>query len=241
MAARAINYGSALYGWAIKQRALKGANPFANIPTATTTKRSRVLTDDELKRVWDAAGAADSILGPIVRLLVLTGQRREEVAGMAWTEISPDGSAWTLPAARAKNAATHIVPLSVQARAIVNAQPRRNDTMLVFPGRRGDSPFNGWSNGKRHLDRVSDVKGWTIHDLRRTCATGLQGLGVRLEVTEAVLNHVSGAKGGLAGIYQRHDWAAEKKAALQAWADRVQAIVDERAIDGADNVVAMRA
>ena len=100
-------------------------------------------------------------------------------------------------------------------------------TDLVFPGRRG--PFNGFSKAKAALDEASGVKDWRLHDLRRTMATGLQKLGVRLEVTEAVLNHVSGSRAGIVGVYQRHDWADEKRAALNAWGAHVAAIVEGRA------------
>jgi integrase len=236
MAARAVGYASAAYGWAIERRKLKD-NPFAKLPTAPTRKRDRVLDDEELKRVWDAL-ASDSGFDAIARMLILTGQRREEVAGMTWDELSADGLTWTLPAARAKNSAVHIVPLSAQAQAIIAAQPRSNRTTLVFPGRLGHNTFNGWGNAKIALDRKSNVTDWVIHDLRRTVATNLQKLGVRLEVTEAILNHTSGSRSGIVGIYQRHDWKDEKRAALQAWADRLEAIVEGRTAP--DNVVALR-
>jgi integrase len=95
----------------------------------------------------------------------------------------------------------------------------------VFPGERG-TPFSGWSKAKSALDTASGVSGWWLHDLRRTLATGLQRLGVRLEVTEAVLNHLSGSRAGIIGIYQRHDWAVEKREALDAWAAHVASIVE---------------
>jgi integrase len=240
MAARAVAYASAAYGFAIERRKLKD-NPFSKLPTSPTRQRDRVLKDDELRRVWNALDGA-SVFYPIARLLILTGQRREEVAGMTWDEISPDGTTWTLPAARTKNGTVHIVPFARQAQAIVAAQPRSNQTTLVFPGRKIGGPFNSWDNLKTSLDRKSGVMGWVLHDLRRTCATNLQRLGVRLEVTEAVLNHVSGSRAGIVGVYQRHEWKAEKRVALQAWADRLDAIVEGRAIDGdSDNVVPLPA
>jgi integrase len=120
------------------------------------------------------------------------------------------------------------VPLSDQARAIVAAQPRGEDGDLVFAGRSCKTPFSGFSKAKIALDRASSVTGWTLHDLRRTCATGLQRLGVRLEVSEACLNHISGSKGGIAGVYHLHDWADEKRAAMAAWGARLAAIVEGR-------------
>ena len=160
----------------------------------------------------------------VVRMLIVTGQRLNEVASMTWSEINPDLSVWTIPGSKAKNKVTHLVPLSSQSRTIIEAAPRVDGQTLVFPGRRG--AFNGWSKSKASLDKRSGVTGWTLHDLRRTMATGLQKLGVRLEVTEAVLNHVSGSRAGIVGVYQRHEWKDEKRAALTAWGARVAAIVE---------------
>ena len=143
---------------------------------------------------------------------------------MTWGEIAADLSTWTIPARRAKNGVAHLVPLSSQAQAILRAAPHIEGNDLVFPGLRG--PFNGFSKAKEALDEASGVKDWRLHDLRRTMATGLQKLGVRLEVTEAVLNHVSGSRAGIVGVYQRHDWADEKRAALDAWGAHVVAIAE---------------
>jgi integrase len=234
MASRTAAYGRACYHWAVKRGSLT-VNPFIDLPLATVAKRERVLDDDELRSVWQATAGPGSF-NAVVRALVLTGQRREEVAGMTWQEIAPDLSAWTIPGSRAKNGAAHVVPLSPQAQAVLRAAPRfeREDDEaepeLVFPGQRG--PFNGFSKAKAALDAASGVKGWRLHDLRRTMATGLQKLGVRLEVTEAVLNHVSGSRAGIVGIYQRHSWAEEKRAALNAWGERVAAIVEGREAGG---------
>jgi integrase len=239
MAARAGAYLSSAYAWAVERGTLD-VNPFAKLPKAPTVKRDRVLTDEEVRAMWKAT-EAPSVYNAIVRMLLLTGQRREEVADMAWSELSPDSSTWTIPADRAKNHVANLVPLSAQARAIIAAQPHRDGARTVFATGAADRPLRGFSWFKEILDKTSEVKDWHLHDLRRTVATGLQKLGVRLEVTEAILNHVSGSRGGIVGVYQRHDWAAEKKAALQAWADRVQAIAEGRAIAGAANVVALRA
>jgi integrase len=131
-----------------------------------------------------------------------------------------------IPGARAKNGVAHLVPLSSPAEAILRVAPHIEGNDFVFPGLRG--PFNGFSKAKEALDKASGVKKWRLHDLRRTLATGLQKLGVRLEVTEAVLNHVSGSRAGIVGVYQRHDWADEKRAALNAWGAHLAAIVEER-------------
>jgi integrase len=232
IASRTAAYGRACYTWAAKHQ-LVNANPFDAVPLNDfkTQARDRVLTDDELASIWCAAEAADArVFGSLVRLLILTGQRREEVAGLAWPELSSDRKTWTIPASRAKNGKDHLVPLSAAARGLLPEEPRldERESELVFPGQRG-TPFNGWSKSKAQLDKHSGVTGWRIHDLRRTLATGLQRLGVRLEVTEAVLNHVSGSRAGIVGIYQRHEWASEKRAALNAWAAHVMALVRGRA------------
>ncbi|HEV7909731.1 MAG TPA: integrase arm-type DNA-binding domain-containing protein [Methylocella sp.] len=232
MAARTAAYGKAAYGWGVKRGALS-ENPFVSLPVAPTAKRERVLSGDELAAIWRATDGAGPFNG-IVRLLVLTGQRREEVAGMTWAELSDDFSTWVLPASRAKNGATHIVPLNAQAQDLLRGVHRLGE--LVFPGLRGT--FNGWGKAKVALDKRSGVTNWRLHDLRRTAATGLQRLGVRLEVTEQVLNHVSGSRAGIVGVYQRHDFASEKRAALDAWGAHVLAVVEGRA--AIDNVVALR-
>jgi integrase len=218
---RTAAYGRACYQWAVKRGSLK-ENPFASLPLAPVVKRERMLTDDELRLIWKATERPGSF-NAIVRMLILTGQRREEVAGMTWGELAPDLSTWTIPASRAKNNAEHIVPLSLEAQAIVRAAPRIVGSNLVFAGQRG--VFAGWSNAKDDLDAASGVKDWWLHDLRRTCATGLQRLGVRLEVTESILNHISGSHSGIVGVYQKYTWDDEKRVALQMWADRLSGIV----------------
>ena len=221
MAARTAAYGRSCYHWAVKRGALE-VNPFTNVPLAPVAKRDRVLSDGELATVWRASSGAGSF-DRIVRMLILTGQRRGEVAGMAWSELDEDLAVWTIPAARAKNGVAHVVPLSPRARELLKTTPRRSGERLVFPGMNG--VFNGFGKAKAALDEECGLGAWRLHDLRRTVATGLQKLGVRLEVTEAVLNHVSGSRAGIVGVYQRYDYAEEKRAALAAWAKRVEAIL----------------
>jgi integrase len=251
---RTAAYGRAAFTWAIK-RGLVGANPFAALPIAKgAAKRERVLSDAEVAEIWQAAGEASEPFGPIIRLLILTGQRRGEVAGMTWSELSEDLTTWSLPGERTKNGIAHNVPLGAPVRGLLKAfvwkEPGLRTGQLVFPGLSG-TPFAGWSKAKVALDRAiigrravaaqscgkapAPLTPWNVHDLRRTVATGLQRLGVRLEVTEAILNHISGSRGGIAGVYQRHDWATEKRAALDAWADHVISLVEGR--PGAGNIV----
>lgn len=234
MAARTAAYGRAAFAWGMKRGAVS-ENPFASLPIAPTVKRDRVLTDDELHALWRATQREGSF-ERIVRMLLLTGQRREEVGALTWNEISADCSRWTIPAERTKNGAVHVVPLSEPMRAIIG----KRSNGLIFLGR-GDKAFNGYSKSKTALDirmlaelrkiakqrgenAPKEIPSWRLHDLRRTVATGLQRLGVRLEVTEAVLNHVSGSRAGIVGVYQRHDWAEEKREALTAWGTYVEKI-----------------
>jgi len=225
-----LRYGHAAFAWAISERLVDG-NPFAGIKKPSVPSRERVLTDEELGAIWRATGGPGSF-NAIVRLLMVTGQRREEIAGMSWSELSDDFTMFTIPAARSKNGVASIVPLPSPARQIIESAARRKGVDLVFPG--DSSVFQNWGHAKKRLDAASGVKVWRLHDLRRTVATNLQALGVRLEVTEAVLSHVSGSRGGIAGVYQRHDWLDEKRAALTAWGEKVAAIIEGRA--AADNI-----
>lgn len=226
--AAAVRYIRPLLRWAGK-RGMVGAGIAALDPPATVRQRERVLIDAELAAIWRGADAkgVPATFGTLVRLLILTGQRREEVAAMAWPELSADRETWTIATARQKSKAAHVVPLTDAVRVMLPPEPdaATRTTDLVFPGATGKTPFSGWSQAKAALDKAAGVSDWRIHDLRRTVATGLQRLGTRLEVTEAVLGHVSGSRAGVVGIYQRHDWATEKRDALAAWAGQVAAIV----------------
>jgi integrase len=218
-------YARACFGWAHARGMLPG-NPFAAVPKpAQERSRDRVLGDAELARIWQASERLGSPWQAIVRLLILTGQRRSEVAGMRWAEVALEPAAqalWAMPGARTKNGHSHDVPLSAPAVAIVAAAPYFKGCPLALSDGRPNPP-SGFGKAKARLDAllVPPLPAWTLHDLRRTVATGLQRHGVRLEVTEAVLNHVSGSRGGIVGVYQRHAWAAEKRAALDAWAVHV--------------------
>jgi integrase len=172
MAAATRRYGRAVYSWAVKRGTLT-ANPLDALPVAPIVKRDRVLSDDELIALWRATTEGPGPFNGIIRMLLLTGQRREEVAGMTWDELSDDRSIWTIPGTRAKNGAAHIVPLSEPAQELLRTAVRLDDD-LVFPGLRGT--FNGFSKAKAALDKRSGVTGWRLHDLRRTTATGLQRL-----------------------------------------------------------------
>ncbi len=224
------------------------ASPMAGLEAPSPpSSRDRVLEDWELKLVWQATGKIGSPFGPLVRLLVLTGARREEVAGLTWAELREGTAMWRLPAERAKNGNALDLPLSALAVHELAALKGKGDKWprkgLLF-STTGKTPVSGFSRAKARLDAEiaklnegETLEPWRLHDLRRTLATGMQRLGVRFEVTEALLNHVSGAKSGVAGVYQRHDWAKEKRTAIEAWACHVSGLLGE---NDNSNVVALR-
>jgi integrase len=237
-------YGRAAFGWALSRGTID-INPFDGLPKMQgETPRDRVLSDHELARLWAASELLAQPWRSILLLLILTGQRRSEVAGMAWEELSDDLSTWTLPSSRTKNAQAHDVPLSRSAQELVRENARFSGCGHVFSQGRPKPP-SGFGRVKVRLDallradELGPPKPWRLHDIRRSVATGLQRLGVRLEVTEAVLNHTSGSRSGIVGVYQRHKWTEEKKAALDAWANHVVLIAQNA--PGPSNVVSLRA
>jgi integrase len=224
MARSLAGYGSSLYSWALERELVK-LNPFLKLPLPEATERSRTLGDEEIRAVWSAT-AAPGPFNAVIRMLLLTGQRLNEVARMTWSELDSGLATWTLPSERAKNNVAHIVPLSTQARAIVAAQPRMAGNEFVFASRTG--AVSDFTRPKQALDKASGVTGWVLHDCRRSVATNMQKLGVRLEVVEALLNHVGGSRAGIVGVYQRHKYVDEKRAAMAAWGARLEAIVEGR-------------
>ncbi|WP_019905670.1 site-specific integrase [Methylobacterium sp. 77] len=205
---------SAHFAWLIGTGAAD-MNPVVGVPKpAPEERRARVLTKDEIKAVLDACRNDD--FGRIVRMLLLTGQRRDEVAAMAWAEVDLAAAMWKLPAERVKNGLPHDVPLSGPALALLTGAPRIEGRTRVFG--QGEGGFQGFSRAKAAHDKRSGITGWRLHDLRRTAATGMNELGVLPHVVEAVLNHISGYRAGVAGIYNRAIYATEKRAALDLWA-----------------------
>jgi len=215
---------SGLFSWALGE-GLCELNPVVGTNTpAEPTSRDRVLKDHELAAIWRACEDDDH--GRCIKLLALTGQRRGEVGGMCWSELDLDAGLWRLPAARVKNARAHIVPLSELAWSIIKAVPRRDDDDNLFGLR--NVGFQNWGKAKDRLDaRIKPPLGaWRAHDLRRTCATGMANLGVLPHVIEAALNHQTGAKRGVAGVYNKSPYEREVRAALALWADHVRTIVE---------------
>jgi integrase len=211
---------SPFFAWCIAEGLIE-LNPVQGTARAVEGNgRERVLTDAEIAKLWAALG--DGHFAEIVRLLLLTGQRRNEIGKLTWGEIDLVRRMIILPAMRTKNGRQHELPLSQQALAILQHQPRRNTSPFLFSNIRG---FNSWDKAKARLDKRLRIADWTLHDLRRTCATGMAELGVQRHIIEAVLNHVSGHKAGVAGIYNRARYEGEMRGALQRWADHVEALI----------------
>ena len=214
---------SAFFGWCMRE-GLLDSNPAAGTNVQPERSRDRVLSNTELKAVWNAT-AGDDDYSAIMRLLMLSGQRREEIGGLRWSEVLEDRIA--LPSARTKNGHAHSVPLTAAMRKILDSRVR--DDEFVFGARKG-RPFNGWGSRKRALDqRISatgtELKPWTQHDLRRTMATWLAESGTLPHVIEAILNHVSGHKAGVAGIYNRASYEPQKRAALEKWGNHIETLI----------------
>jgi integrase len=217
------------FGWLVQRRVIT-MNPCAGLWRPDEgPARDRVLTDQEVRWFWRACGDVGEPFGQVLKLLLLTGQRRREVAGMTRAELN--GDTWTLLGDRTKNKKAHVVPLSQAARDLIAQVPVVGQRYVFTVN--GRAHVTGWTKVKARLDarmrelaasETAALPPWRIHDLRRTCASGLQRLGVKLEVTEKILNHTSGSFGGIVGIYQRHDFIDERRKALTAWANHLDRI-----------------
>ena len=205
------------------ERGLLDDSPCRTIkPPVKANSRERVLTDPELSIIWQAAEGQGYPFGRIVQLLMLTAQRRGEVVGMRWEELDLDGGLWTIPSSRTKNHKSHMVPLTAGAVAVLRQVPRSDTSPLVFPARgMPEQAYSGYSKGKRTLDASAKLHDWTLHDLRRTAATGMARAGVPPHVVERILNHVTGTFGGVAGVYNRFQYLDEMRGALEPWARHI--------------------
>ncbi|WP_159992932.1 site-specific integrase [Roseomonas sp. 18066] len=264
-----LRYGSACYGWAVKRRRLL-LNPFTGLPMPERTgSRERVLTSQEVGEIWRAAGTMTAPYGPATRFLLLTLARRDEVCGMRWGEVSPDLSTWTQPGSRTKNGRGHVVPLSSPARGVlrdmlgadplgpVPARPSADQLVFGSVTTLGLRPISGHSWVKRTLDaaiaaaraeaaaaagrQAEAMPGWVQHDFRRAGVTWLAGAGFAPHVADRLLNHASGTISGVAAVYQRNDFMPERREALEAWGEHVDAAAAEGRVDaqqqGADDAV----
>lgn len=223
-----------LFRWAVSRGDID-RSPMEGMETPKAVKpRERWLSDNELARVWIQAAECHRCFGPIVRLLIATGQRREEIGGLHWQELDRSECEMRLSGDRTKNGEPNTIPLNDLAVAELDkvaGSEKWPSRGRVFPTATG-AAFTAYHKGKMKLDKLlsndgrNPVPPWRLHDLRRTLATGFQRLGVRFEVTEAVLNHVGGSRSGVAGIYQRHDWKPEKHEALATWNNHLSSAIE---------------
>jgi integrase len=206
-------------------RAVLEQSPADGVPLpAREVARDRVLTDPELTQVILAARKIGGPYGGIVELLALTGQRREEVAGSTWNEFDLGQRIWTLPKARTKNAKQHAVHLSAQAIAVLKRMKKQGPFVFSV---HGTTPFRDFSHAKRGLDAMSGVKHWRLHDLRRSCVSGMARVGIPPHVADKILNHQAGTISGVAAVYQRHEFLSERREALDLWGAHIGAVLSD--------------
>ncbi|WP_374292547.1 tyrosine-type recombinase/integrase [Paenirhodobacter enshiensis] len=240
---RVRTYFQTFLNWCIERDVIE-VNPTARMkPVAKEKPRDRALGDDEIRWFWQACDAAGYPFGTLGQLLLLTGQRTGEVSRMTTAEIR--GDLWHLSADRTKNGRAHDVPLSAPVRALIDKAPRLDGPAGYILSTTGTTRISGFSRAQaslaKRMQKIAEqergepveIPHWTWHDLRRTAATGMARLGIPVRITEAVLNHVSGTGSGIVAVYQRHDYADEKRQALDAWARFVGSLVEGKA----DNVV----
>jgi len=227
-----------LFNWAIQKERLT-VSPVAGMDLPTQEQaRDRILSDDELRWLWASCDEIGWPFGPLIQILILTAQRRDEVGGMAWSELVLAEKAWTIPREKTKNDRAHEVQLCTTAVAILESLPHIGDAGLVFTTT-GDTPVSGFSRAKRRLDdemlaikrkvlgkqKGDAIPDWTLHDLRRTAATGMAKLNIPPHVVDRILNHTSGTIRGVAAVYNRFAYLEERRAALEAWGRYVDNVV----------------
>jgi integrase len=231
---------SSLFTWLKRQRRVEN-NPCTGVPRPDPAKsRDRVLSNDEIKWFWQATDKIGGPFGSVFKLLLLTGARLDEVAGMTYAELNEDRSTWSLPSSRTKNKRAHVVPLPPMARAIIAGS--NNSVGFVFSTTDGNKkPVSSWTWAKDKLDAAmleaaraqrgknAGIPAWRLHDLRRTAVTGMGDLGIGGEVIELLVNHVSGHRGGIAGVYNRSQKLDERKAALERWSLHLRGLVSGQA------------
>ncbi|WP_254683107.1 tyrosine-type recombinase/integrase [Phaeobacter piscinae] len=223
---RALAHLKHLMGWCV-ERCMIDANPIAGMkPLSKEKPRERVLSDEELSALWAACDDEGYPFGDCMKLLILSGQRRAEVAEMCWSELDLEKRLWTLPSQRAKNGRQHTVPITDAMLDVLRRVPKFIGSDFVFTTK-GTTPISGFGRLKKRLDKSlhEDAEPWTPHDLRRTMSTNMAQLGVPQPVTEALLNHKTGVVSGVAAIYNVYSYADEKRDALQQWNSHVGELV----------------
>lgn len=230
---RALAAVRSFFNWCVNNDRLE-SSPAQGIkpPGGDETSRDRVLSDAEIKVLWEAFGQAAYPFGMLCRLLLVTGQRREECAALTWAEIDFDTRLWTIPATRTKGARLHEVPLSPLALEILESIPRIGEYVFTTTG---DTRVSGFSKAKIHIDTLTTkvtagngkppLAAWRMHDLRRTCASGMAQAGMPPHVLSRILNHSPGKDEGVTAIYNRHGYQTEKRAALDTWARKLESLI----------------
>jgi integrase len=225
-----------IFNWADRRGELRGFPcPFTNMDKpANKVARDRFLTDDEIRQLWKTWGELVTPFGDFFRMLLVLGQRRSETAHMRWQDLDLDARTWTIPSEMTKSSREHLVPLSDLAIEILERVPRVEGSPWVFSGRTGKTPISGFSRLKKQCDERSGVTGYRLHDLRRTCATGMAtACGISEFDIARVLNH---ARQGITSVYNRHEYLDEKCRALEAWARHLRTVISP---PPADNVVSV--
>lgn len=241
-AALVYAYLHKFFKWAVG-RGYIDTNPAENLPKPKQApSRERVLSDHELRLIWQVSAGLGWPFEPILKLLALTGQRKSEIAAGVWSEIDFKGKVWNLPASRTKNKKAHAFPLSEPVIGILETLPRIEDGSrksqgladLIFTTT-GSTAVSGFGRAKANLDASiaalnsgEPIPDWTWHDFRRTAATGMARLNIAPHTIEAVLNHKSGVVSGVAAVYNRHNYEEEMRTALDAWAHKLHEIVTEK-------------
>ena len=224
MANRLLAHVRKFFNWCIERRWLS-ASPAAGLKSPVKEQaRDRVLSKDEIVEFWSGCDELGWPFGPALKLLLLTGQRRDEVARMQWSHLDLEEGLWTLPKQETKADRQHEVPLSPMAQEIIKAVPRNGDFVFTTTGR---TPISGFSKIKVRLDGLSSLTDWRFHDLRRTAASSMAEIGIAPHVIEKVLNHATGQISGVAAVYNRHAYRREKADALNAWARALGDIIGQ--------------
>lgn len=224
---RSLAHLKHLMSWCV-DRGIIETSPIVGLkPLAKEKPRERVLCDQELTFLWSACADEGYPFGDCLKILILTGQRRAEVAEMRWSEIDLENRIWILPSERAKNGRQHTIPLSDTVIDNLTSLPRFLGSDFVFTTT-GRSPISGFGRVKKRLDQTmpASTVPWTIHDIRRTMSTNLAKMGVPQPVTEAILNHKTGVVSGVAAIYNVYSYSEEKREALNAWSKRLHEVVN---------------
>jgi integrase len=217
-----------MFSWAM-QMGLVDANPVINAFKPQKPKaRDRVLSGDELVAIW--RNLEDDDYAKVISMLILTGSRRSEIGGMRWSEIDLERGMWTLPKERSKNGLAHVLPIVPMMREIIESVPVRDglrggDVLFGF----SEIGFQSWFFGKDELDKRTNLQPWVVHDIRRSVATGMANIGIAPHVIETILNHQSGHKQGIAGIYNKSLYANDVRDALLRWQDHLASLLGDRA------------